>query len=143
MTVVAWDGRTLAADRMANYNGHARSATMVFRLDPQNLVGICGKASVATEILAWLRGARDPEQFPRDPDTMVFMVHNTGRMVCYEGGPFPVPVTEGYFAMGAGRDYALAALHLGYDARRAVEVACALDIYCGMGIDTLSFEDDT
>ena len=35
------------------------------------------------------------------------------------------------------RDFALAAMHLGKSAREAVEVACALDVFCGNGIDTL------
>jgi ATP-dependent protease HslVU (ClpYQ) peptidase subunit len=35
-----------------------------------------------------------------------------------------------YDAIGAGMDYALAALHLGKDARSAVETAIELSIYC-------------
>ena len=42
--------------------------------------------------------------------------------------------------MGHGRDFTLAAMHLGHDARTAVEVACALDAFCGCGIDTLTLE---
>lgn len=33
-------------------------------------------------------------------------------------------------AIGAGMDYALAALHLGHNVKSAVEVACDLSIYC-------------
>jgi len=33
-------------------------------------------------------------------------------------------------AIGAGDDYAKAAMHLGHSAREAVEVACELNIYC-------------
>jgi hypothetical protein len=143
MTVVAWDGRTLAADRMANCNGHPRSVTKVFRLDPFRLVAVTGISHKAHEILEWLRDPnREQDKFPRGDDAHVYVVYRDGTAECYEGGPIPVPIVERQFAAGAGRDYALAALYLGYDARRAVEVACALDIYCGNGIDTLSFEDD-
>lgn len=33
-------------------------------------------------------------------------------------------------AVGAGMDFALAALHLGHTPRRAVEIACELSVYC-------------
>jgi ATP-dependent protease HslVU (ClpYQ) peptidase subunit len=35
-----------------------------------------------------------------------------------------------FMAIGAGRDFALAALHLGHDVRKAVAVACELSVYC-------------
>lgn len=143
MTVIAWDGRMLAADRLASYNGHKRSATKIFRLDSQRLVAFAGTAPIAHAVLAWLRDSeRKIEAFPKSADTHAFVVHRDGHAECYEGEAHPVPVLEPFFASGAGRDYALAAMHLGYDARRAVEVACALDIYCGNGIDTLTFEED-
>jgi ATP-dependent protease HslVU (ClpYQ) peptidase subunit len=40
-----------------------------------------------------------------------------------------VEITE-YEAIGAGMDFALAALHLGHDVKSAVEIACELSIYC-------------
>jgi len=33
-------------------------------------------------------------------------------------------------AIGAGRDFALTALHLGHDVETAIEIACELSIYC-------------
>lgn len=35
-----------------------------------------------------------------------------------------------YYAIGAGADYALAALYLGQEVEKAVETACELSIYC-------------
>lgn len=35
-----------------------------------------------------------------------------------------------FFAIGAGTEYALTALHLGHSAKEAVNVACELSIYC-------------
>lgn len=35
-----------------------------------------------------------------------------------------------FSAIGAGSDYALAALHLGHSVSKAVEVACELSVYC-------------
>lgn len=41
-----------------------------------------------------------------------------------------VDEVETFQAIGAGMDYALAALHLGRSAKAAVEIACELSIYC-------------
>jgi len=43
-----------------------------------------------------------------------------------------------YDAIGAGEDYALAALYLGHDTVKAVETACELCIYCEKPIKTLT-----
>ena len=51
------------------------------------------------------------------------------RRVFSVNGWFVNEVT-GYEAIGAGEDYALAAMYLGHDPKEAVEVACELSIYC-------------
>ena len=43
-------------------------------------------------------------------------------------GIFPMPVS-GYASIGAGRDFANAAMHLGHSPREAVKVACDLSCY--------------
>lgn len=45
-----------------------------------------------------------------------------------------------FMAIGAGRDFALAALHLGYDTRKAVEVACELSVYCETPVKVFEIE---
>lgn len=42
-------------------------------------------------------------------------------------------------AIGTGRDYARAAMHLGRNAVEAVQVAILFDENCGNGVDTLTF----
>lgn len=46
-----------------------------------------------------------------------------------------------FMAIGAGMDFALAALHLGCDVRKAVEIACELSVFCEAPIK--SFEIPT
>ncbi len=43
---------------------------------------------------------------------------------------FFVQEITNYFAIGAGRDFALATLYLNKDVKKAIEVACELSIYC-------------
>ncbi|WP_228016527.1 hypothetical protein [Leptolyngbya ectocarpi] len=50
---------------------------------------------------------------------------------------YEVPEFE---AVGAGEDFAKAALHLGHTPREAVEVACKLSIYCSEPISEITIE---
>ena len=144
MTVVAWDGKTLAADKAAHNVGYLRTVTKIFRV-PGGLVGFSGNGDRALEMLAWFRAGRDAATYPafqRDGDKTVdcLFVGLDGVQLTYGETPHPQRCEDGFNATGHGRDYALAAMYLGFDARRAVEVACALDCNCGNGIDTLTLE---
>lgn len=141
MTIIAWDGKTLAADKQTTNNGHASAVTKIYRVGGA-LVGFSGDACFAFAMLEWARGGFQPATFPAhqasENDYVGFLViHPDGRILKYERTAYPIEIEEKTHAMGSGRDYALAALYLGKTAREAVEVACALDINCGKGIDTL------
>jgi hypothetical protein len=93
-------------------------------------------------LLEWFRNGRDPAMYPKfqEEDDAVgsLFIGNDGSNLAYLHTPYPEHHTDRFNAIGCGRDYALAAMYLGYDARKAVEVACALDNSCGNGIDTLN-----
>ena len=143
MTVVAWDGRTLAADKASNFSGFLATATKIYRLPCGGLVGFAGDADKAMMMLEWFKRGRQIEEFPEcnktDPTSCLF-ISSDGTVYRYDGLPRTMLIENHFYAMGCGRDYALAAMHLGYDARRAVEVACALDANCGVGIDSLELQ---
>ncbi|MES2148609.1 MAG: hypothetical protein V4508_02340 [Pseudomonadota bacterium] len=145
MTVIAWDGKTLAADKRATSVGNPATTTKIFRLKNGCLVGMCGDADAGRVLIDWFEVGAHPSTFPdnRDsdnrcrvvlliitPDRKVHQLQRTHRLVTFE---------DKFTAIGSGRDYALAAMHLGFDALKAVEVACALDVDCGNGIDLLEF----
>ena len=143
MTVIAWDGKTLAADKQSTICGYAGTTTKVHRV-PEGLVAFSGGGSHAAELLRWFQAGRPEGAFPKSTEELgagsTFITKDGQVLLCSYHGPFPEVVEDKFFARGCGRDYALAAMHLGHDARTAVEVACALDVNCGMGIDTLELE---
>ena len=145
MTVIAWDGRTLAADKRGTVAGMGYTVTKLHRVR-YGLIAFSGGGSHAAELLHWFQGERDPATYPRrDDDSGAGTVHIdlSGRVFMYAAAsPFPELVESPFFARGAGRDYAMAAMHLGCDARRAVEVACEFDVTCGNGIDALDLHGD-
>lgn len=141
MTVIAWDGKTLAADKRAENGGYVYSVTKIFDCGDA-LIGVCGHLAHGLAMLGWWKDGRHPLMFPvgNDEDwATLLVVHRSGLVERYESRPRPFPVEARFHATGSGRDFALMAMHLGYDAQAAVQLACELSADCGNGIDTLHF----
>lgn len=142
MTVIAWDGRTLAADRRTSYGSTIATSTKIRRMPDGALVGCAGNASQGAEMLQWFRNGRDVEKFPPSQRVEadrsdIVCIEPDGRIHIYQLTPYPTLIEDKFFSFGSGSNYALAALHLGFDAAKAVETACALDSTCGGGVDQL------
>ena len=108
------------------------------------LIGMTGTHTAAQAVRDWVLQGADKDKFPKDQTdefTNVWVINRNGTVVKFENSPFGILCTDGTFAEGSGRDFALGAMAMGADAAKAVEVACVYDIYCGGGIDTLSFDD--
>jgi hypothetical protein len=145
MSVIAWDGVTLAADKRASLGTLIRTTTKIFR-SGDALVAYAGEAAFGEEVRAWFNRGANPEDFPagnRDKDDWAgLLVIRKGQPIArYERTPYPLLFEDKQFAIGCGRDFAIAAMHLGKTAKEAVEVAIALDSGCGNGVDTLQFDD--
>jgi ATP-dependent protease HslVU (ClpYQ) peptidase subunit len=141
MTVIAWDGKALVADKQCTNAGHPMVVTKIHRV-PNGIVGFAGNGGHASALLTWFNDGCDPDKWPdkNSGDTAgVLFISNDGEVRGYSGddGPHYIVYENKFIAFGAGRDYALAAMHLGKSAREAVELACLLDTSCGQGIDIL------
>lgn len=144
MTVIAWDGRMLAADKRAcNGTSSVGTVTKIHRWSG-GLCGFAGDLDLGLAMAKWLEDGAIPANYPErqkgDDNIGFIVVHNNGTVVRYEREPVPIRFENRFQAMGSGRDFALAAMHLGWSARNAVVVACALDCGCGNGIDVLCIE---
>lgn len=145
MTVIAWDGKTLAADRRAGVSGTIRTTTKIMRHPrKRELLGIAGSLVDGLEVRHWYLTSADPEKFPatcRQADNFArLIVVSSEGVFCFEGSPIPIKFEGRHAAFGSGSDFAMAAMHMGRTAEQAVEVACALSYECGDGIDLLEFE---
>lgn len=145
MTCIAWDGTTLAADKLACYGSCRNTTTKIHRVG-ELLVGGSGETAFIGAMLEWIRMGREHDKFPasqRDKDDWqpVLVIEADGSALCYERTPFPIRHEQQHVAIGSGRDHARAAMHLGFSAAEAVAVAIALDPGCGNGIDTLSLKE--
>ncbi|HEX3156721.1 MAG TPA: hypothetical protein VHV32_18980 [Candidatus Angelobacter sp.] len=145
MSIVVWDGRTLAADKRAT-NGSMVFTTTKIRLLERNsgdvLLGWTGEQDSGEMVAKWYADGAEPREWPdcqKDKDLWSrLIVVNKAGVWFYERQPLPVRVEDAYAAWGSGRDFALAALRLGKSAVEAVEIACHFDSGCGNGIDALT-----
>jgi ATP-dependent protease HslVU (ClpYQ) peptidase subunit len=143
MTCVAWDGRRLAADKQSTQAGVKRTTTKIAR-HGSVLIGTAGEGALCQEMINWIRAGADPASIPPRQLTEdwvhVVMITPPGNVWFFARSATPTLFEDPIFAMGSGRDYALAAMYLGLTAEKAVAVACHFDADCGMGIDMLELE---
>jgi hypothetical protein len=145
MTIIVFDGVTLAADRLAVCSNLKRNMTKIWRHGDI----MFGGAGVRTNIEAmrnWVLGGCDPAKFPKlqknEHQTDAFWVINRNGVIRkFEDEPFALEYTDTIFAEGGGRDFAYGAMAMGATAVQAVEIANRYDLYCGGGVDSLSFND--
>jgi len=144
MTVIAWDGTTLAADRLA-LNGFAKVTTTKIRRFGHELLAVTGDLSVGMEMMQWYEDGADPTKFPasnRNPDagSSLIVILANGNVVRYESGPHPFPLHGLPLAFGSGGEAAMVAMACGLAAEKAVLVVSRFNSTCGNGVDTLTLE---
>jgi len=145
MTTIAFDGTTLAADKRATNSGLIFTVTKLFKVRG-HLLAAAGDFDRIQEIVAWFRAGAEPAQLPafqKENEGYVGMliIDKDGGIFKLERGPVPFKIEEKFYAIGSGRDFAMAAMHLGSNAVDAVKVAGVFDAATGNGVDTLTLED--
>lgn len=141
MSVIAWDGETLAADRRFLFSGTLiRTGPKISRVN-NCLVGYTGSIDAGECLLHWFRSGKEPEKFPEiqkdEQNAQLLVITPSKSIMIFERTPHPTILDNQHFAIGRGQDFAMAAMYLGKTAEEAVAVACALDSTCGNGIDVL------
>lgn len=144
MTAIAWDGRTLAADkRSTDHRGRVCTVTKIMRSACGALIAGAGNADTIGELREWWLAGATPEGFPpsaRASDAELWVVCPDGSLLNYVSAPHPTRVHDSTMVAGSGGDVARGVLHMGGDARQAVEAACVYRGDCGDGIDVLELE---
>lgn len=145
MTTIAFDGSTIAADTM-NQDGHGLKDYASKLMIGKNLV--IGGAGERHKIRNWwlkVKGMGVGEildygypDFHPDDNNQAIMLVDAATLKCYKLGASEfVLCSRGFHAVGSGRDYALAALHMGRSAQQAVNVATEFDAGTGGEIEVV------
>lgn len=153
MTVIAWDGITLAADKQAagGENGHRVRLTKIFEIKQgfyqHFLFGYAGLPAIGLLMLDWLQDHDgDPVLLPEEQKTEdaceALLVSPTGEVFEISRYGKMFKIEESYAAIGSGAAFAMGAIYNGATAKLAVLTASALSSTCGMGVDTLIFKGE-
>lgn len=144
MTVIVWDGTTLAADRFCTDGYFKHPTTKIYKLPSGDLLGIAGSVSRAMALLDWAYKGFEPDKYPELADkenyAELLRIKTDGTILNYES-EWPMLLECKSYAIGSGSDFAHAALYMGADAIHAVHVASELCSSCGMGVDSMRLHD--
>jgi hypothetical protein len=145
MTVIAYDGLYVAADRLIVNEGGLRGITRKLDVFEDWVLATSGPADHGDALILWFKEGKSPAAFPRyhdgDKGSYLYAFKHGAPVLCFQTWPTPImfPMTE--FAAGTGNDVARAAMLLGRDAREACRIACELNIYCGMGVEYVDLNE--
>jgi len=141
MSIVVWDGTTLAADMGATTGDHMTIASKMWRITDNIVTAWTGSLDQGMRLATWYHHGADPDTFPEmqqnsEAFTRLIVLDRTGLGI-YERTPYRLRYGERqkYMAWGSGMDVALGALAMGADAVQAVRVTCQHSVFCGGGIE--------
>lgn len=148
MTIVVWDGTTLASDTMAVEGDYLKeSYSRKLRRGIDFIIGFCG--SVRKVEQWWAKNHENDfdeiisteHDFDEEGDDIgCVIISREGECYKYVEGYF-VPHEAQFTAIGSGSAFALGALSMGATSFQAVDVAIKHDPWCGGSIMCLDFND--
>ena len=144
MSIVAWDGKSIAADKMSISDGMCTTVTKIVRLDDGRVAAWVGETSIGLALLEWIKTG-NPDKWPvtqRTENWACLIVANWDGVIFYEREPFAQEVHEPFMAWGSGRDFAIGAMAMGANAKQAVEIANTFSTTCGNGIRCFNLIDE-
>lgn len=134
MTVIAWDGRTLAADSLTTF-GDERSLIPAekIRIAHGRAYGAAGIAGIFDALIEWHHAGADAAAPPKGVDKewslLVIEQDLTGWHYCGEA-LHPMRIAAPW-SIGSGGRFAAGAMLAGADAAQAVEIAIRMSTTCG------------
>ena len=145
MTTIAVDGKLVAAE------GRRTAGSEIVADDVRKIVVkhgriyvLAGEIAARDAIIEWHDKGADPGKQPgasKDGSWILVVIDRDRVMRSFHNDlPYPQqnPMPQ---AFGSGASFALGAMRAGADARRAVEIACGLDVYSGGGIQVVDIDE--
>lgn len=141
MSIIAYDGKFIAADKLMS-NGDGKSTTQkLFKINNKLFYGFTGAVDSGLLMASWYKNGAKPKEFPEIQKTdnwSRLIVFKNSDIFYYEQTPFAIPCIDKFMAWGSGRDYAIGAMAMGATAVEAVKVAIEHCSSCGIGVDSFS-----
>jgi hypothetical protein len=142
MTVIAWDGRYVAADSLKCFGSSRNTKPCQKIMVREGIVfALTGSAALFEPMIKWYLSGKDPEKMPACGDD-----YKTTKLLVFEGGetasfympglPYPDEFSAPD-AWGAGADFAIGAMEAGKSAAEAVAIAIKRETYCGGPVNVI------
>jgi len=144
MTVIAWDGKSIAADKLEAYGDIERTTDKLERFN-EGVLTFTGEATKGIELIEWFEKGRKKENWPEFQKTNDFAVLIYAKGGCVEvfyQESTPVVLRGGFHAWGAGAKYAIGAMAAGKTAEEAVLITNDNCTNCGRGVDSFSLNTE-
>ena len=158
MTIIAWDGKTLAADSRCSdaHLMHLTNCRKIFKLKNGALLGTAGDSD--DRMVRDILGKASPRKMPTREALAATKTGFQAIMVFPKGHVFLIeidwedhanegewrasvdPISDKFIAVGHGQQFAYGALEHGASAVDAVRVACKRDLTCALPVQSASFE---
>lgn len=143
MTVIVWDGKTLAADRQSGTDYIKCFSATKISVIRGHLVGLAGNASINMMWRAWFERGADPVEFisplcDEQNYAHALVITPDAEILAFQRTPYPFKLHGPRHAIGSGAEAALAVMECGHGAVHAVEIASRICAGVGGGIDALS-----
>lgn len=139
MTTIAWDGKTLAGDTAGISACLKRRVQKIYRLSNGDLFGAAGELDDLLQAKEWLEDQSKSKPALKDFSGLLITPAGPFKLEC---ALIATPVLEHFHAIGSGRDFAIAAMHLGKSAREAVEIALIFDANSIGPVETLELSTE-
>lgn len=145
MTVVAWDGRYLAADRMCRRGETISEMTKIKRISTGEVLAVTGALDYAMCLIEWYELGSIRENWPEyqkseDCASLIVASKECGIKV-YDRVPIPIQEESKILAWGGGMDVAIGAMAMGACAEMSVVIASRYINSCGLGVDVFDLKD--
>lgn len=138
MTTIAWDGKTLAADKQATCAGSKFRVANKIEAIPGGYIACAGKISQIYHFLRWYRGGRKGKTPELEEFCAIAIVR--GNVVLWDGDSEVPCRPDEKLAEGSGWKWALAAMDFGKTAVEAVQYASTRDNGTGCGVDYVTIK---
>ena len=146
MSVIAWDGKVLAADRQSLRGDTIGSTKKIWSLKNGGAIACAGLLPHGLALKNWVENGMKKEEFPQVNENekwaLLVVVLPGKPVVFYENRPEPIEIFDPFVAWGVGREVALGVMAMGGDAIRAVEIASQFVSGCGNGCDHVCVEKE-
>ena len=145
--IVAVPGAMYSDSKVTIGKGYSYPATKIVKAKGM-LVGAAGSAGDCSRFLDWAKDgftvkSKPKFECPSGHEDAIdgLIVKDDGIYYFCPEYPFPEKIEALFYGVGSGSKAARAAMMMGADPERAIEVACAVDDNCGPPIQVLKLKD--